>query len=262
MPSRRAISKEHFDAVLLDLDGVLTDTASIHATAWKETFDGYLRERTARTGEPFRAFDRSSDYLRYVDGKPRYDGAASFLASRGIALSFGEPADPPERETVCGIANRKDRAFSALLARGGVEPYPGSLAFAGYLREHGIRTAVVTSSKHGAEVLAAAGIRDVVDELVDGNDRERLDLAGKPQPDTYLEAARRLGATSRRAVVVEDALAGVEAGRRGGFGLVVGVDRQGGEAEALRRHGADVVVDDLGSLLPQKRGDAPERHPS
>lgn len=235
---------EDLDAVLFDLDGVLTETASLHETAWKRLFD---EELSRRDGVAFRPFT-SEDYRRFVDGKPRYDGVASFLASREIALPFGEPSDPPDARTVCGLGNRKNSAFRDLLA-GGVTPFPSSVRVVDELRRLGIRIAVVSSSANAAEVLAAAGMSDLFDVLVDGNVAAEGGLAGKPAPDTFLAAAGLLGADPTRSVVIEDALSGVEAGRRGDFGLVVGVSR-GADPDALRAAGADVVVTDLAELEP------------
>jgi beta-phosphoglucomutase family hydrolase len=232
---------------VFDTDGVLTDTASVHAAAWKRLFDEYLQLRSTRDAEPFRPFTEA-DYLRSVDGRPRYDGVAGFLASRGIELPWGDPDDPPDRETVCGLGNAKDRYFVTHLREHGAEPFPTSVAFVRGLRERGLRTAVVSASRNMVAVLEAAGLRDLFDAEVDGVEADRLGLAGKPDPALFLEAARRLGVAPARAAVVEDALAGVEAGRAGDFGHVVGVDR-GGEADALREHGADVVVGDLDELL-------------
>ncbi len=226
-------------ACLFDLDGVLTPTAQVHAQAWKRTFDDFLRARSAETGEAFKPFDEVHDYDEYVDGKPRADGVRSFLASRHIAL--------PDDE-VDGLAERKDELFLELLEAHGVEPYPGSLKYLQAVQESGLKTAVVSSSKHCAEVLKAAGIQGMFDAQVDGNVAESRRLKGKPAPDTYLEAARMLNVEAAHAAVFEDALSGVAAGRAGGFGLVVGVDRAG-QAQALRDHGAHVVVKDLADLL-------------
>jgi beta-phosphoglucomutase family hydrolase len=234
-------------ACLFDLDGVLTPTALVHAAAWKQMFDAYLRERAAQTGQPFEPFDAAADYERYVDGKPRYDGVRSFLASRGIELSEGTPADPAGAETVCGLGNRKDELVVDLLRRG-VEPYPGSVRYVRAVRDAGLHRAVVSASVHCAEVLEAAGIADLFEVRIDGIVAAERRLRGKPAPDTFLAAAEGLGVPPSAAAVFEDALAGVEAGRAGGFGFVVGVDRVG-QAEALREHGADVVVSDLAELL-------------
>lgn len=244
----QAISSQRFDAVLFDLDGVLTSTAKIHSRCWKTMFDDFLRRRAAAGKGAFQPFDIERDYKLYVDGKPRYEGVRSFLASRAIALPDGTPQDPCTAETVCGLGNRKDELVKAAIARGEVEAYPESIALVRRLRQQGIRTAVVSSSNNCEEVLRAAGILDLFDTRVDGLVAARLHLAGKPAPDTFLAAARALDVGPARAVVVEDALAGVQAGRAGNFGLVVGVDRDG-SGDALRAHGADVVVTDLGELL-------------
>ncbi|MGH3044200.1 MAG: HAD family hydrolase [Gaiellaceae bacterium] len=239
-----AINLGAMAAVIFDLDGVVTRTARLHAEAWKRLFDEYMATRARRLGEPFRPFDLQSDYRRFVDGKPRYDGVASFLASREIELPFGSPTDPPERETICGLGNRKDRYFRVALAAKGGDPYPTTLLLIGALRKRGVRTAVVSSSRNCEAVLKAAGIEALFDVKVDGVDAAELGLPGKPDPAVFVEAARRLGVDPIEAAVVEDAIAGVEAGRRGGFGLVVGVDRSE-QFEALRAAGADVVVGDL-----------------
>jgi len=239
------LSSRRIEAVLLDLDGVLTRTATLHAKAWKATFDAYLEERSG--SGPFQPFDIQRDYLEYVDGKPRYEGVRSFLASRGIELPYGEPADPPERETICGLGNRKNSLFHELLKQGGVEVFEKSVEQVRRWRREGIRTAVVSSSRNTAEVLKAAGLEDLAEVRVDGVEAARLGLRGKPHPDTFLEAARRLGVEPERAAVVEDAISGVQAGRAGGFGLVVGV---GGpdDAPRLLENGADVVVESLDQL--------------
>jgi beta-phosphoglucomutase family hydrolase len=246
-PALPALVLDGLEAVVFDTDGVLTDTASVHAAAWKRLFDEYLALRTSRGQEPFRPYE-SADYLRSIDGRPRYDGVAGFLASRDIRLPWGDPSDPPDRETVCGLGNAKDRFFVAHLRDHGARAFPSSVAFVRRVREHGLRTAVVSASRNMVAVLDSAGLRGLFDVEVDGVEADRLGLAGKPDPALFLEAARRLGVTPGRAAVVEDALAGVEAGRSGGFGLVVGVDR-GGQADALAERGADVVVPDLGDLV-------------
>lgn len=246
--SPRTVTPERFDAVLFDLDGVLTDTAKVHAACWKKMFDEFLQKRTAQTGEAFRPFDSDNDYRRYVDGKLRYEGVRSFLQSRGIHLPYGDPSDPAHRETICGLGNRKNELIQEVLATEGVEVYDGSLPFVHHLRSVGMRTAIVSASRNCPAVLAAAGIVDLFDVRVDGEVASRLHLAGKPAPDTFLEAARQLGVEPARAVVVEDAIAGVQAGRAGQFGLVIGVARKG-EANALQENGADIVVADLSELL-------------
>jgi beta-phosphoglucomutase family hydrolase len=244
-----AVDLAAYDAWLFDLDGVVTDTARVHAAAWKAAFDPLLEAEAARTGTRQAPFDPVDDYLRFVDGLPRADGVRRFLASRGLELDEGSPGDPPGALTVCGIADGKNELVRRVLAADGVDVYPGSLALLELLRTRGVRTAVVSASENTDAVLSAAGIGALFDARVDGVDARELGLPGKPAPATYLEAARRLGVPPARAVVVEDALAGVEAGRSGGFGLVVAVDRVG-QAPALVRHGADVVVGDLADLLP------------
>ena len=241
------LSPRDYDAVLFDLDGVLTRTASVHAAAWKELFDGFLQQRAAESGEPFIPFDIKADYQRYVDGKPRYDGVAAFLKSRGIELPPGSATDDPGVQSVKALGNRKDRYFQQYLEQHGVEPYEESIALVRELRRHGIKTAVVSSSNNCKTVLAAAGIAELFDARVDGKDITRLGLNGKPAPDAFLEAAQRIKVEPARAVVVEDAIAGVEAGRAGHFGCVIGVDRSG-QAQALRKAGADVVVADLAQV--------------
>jgi HAD superfamily hydrolase (TIGR01509 family) len=210
--------------------------------------DAYLRERAARTGEPFVPFDEVAEYDQYVDGKPRYEGVQSFLTSRGIELPRGEPDDPPQSETVDGLGNRKNEIVLRLIREHGVEPYEGSVRYVHAAKAAGLRRAVVSSSTNCRDVLVAAGIEDLFEVRIDGVTAEREHLRGKPAPDTFLAGARALGVEPARAAVFEDALAGVAAGRAGGFGLVIGVDRAG-QADALRKHGADVVVPDLGDLL-------------
>jgi beta-phosphoglucomutase family hydrolase len=233
---------------LFDLDGVLTQTAKIHAAAWKEMFDAYLRARAERTGEPFVPFDEVADYDRYVDGKPRDDGVVSFLASRGIELPRGNPSDPPDAETVAGLGNRKNEIVQRVIREHGVQTYPGSVRYVNAARAAGLGCAVVSSSHNATEVLAAAGIDGLFERVVDGNVGEREGLRGKPAPDFFLAGAREIGVEPKEAAVFEDALAGVEAGRAGGFARVVGVDRVG-QARELLAHGADIVVSDLAELL-------------
>jgi beta-phosphoglucomutase family hydrolase len=235
-------------ACLFDLDGVLTQTASVHAAAWKEMFDAYLQGRAVRTGEPFTPFDPAADYDEYVDGKARSDGVRSFLASRGITLPEGEPADPPNVDTVAGLGNRKNEIVLDLLQREGVKVYEGSVRYLRAVRDAALRRAVVSASKNAREVLAAAGIDDLLEIRVDGIVAEREGLKGKPAPDMFIAAAGKLAVAPQQSAVFEDALAGVAAGRAGGFGVVVGVDRVG-QAAALREHGADLVVSDLVELL-------------
>jgi beta-phosphoglucomutase family hydrolase len=244
---------DELSAVIFDMDGVVTDTASVHAAAWKRLFDAFLEDRSRRTGAPFKPFDINSDYREYVDGKPRYDGVRDFLHSRGITLPEGEPAEQPGRETVRGLGNRKDRYFLEYVASNGVKPYPGTVELVRALRAAGVGVAVISASRNLSEVLKAAGVRHLFDVRVGGVEAERLSLPGKPDPAVFIEAARQLGVEPSGAAVVEDALAGVEAGRRGGFRLVVGVDRTG-HAEDLRARGADIVVRDPGELLAWRSG--------
>jgi len=243
-----SVTPANFDAVLFDLDGVLTATAKVHAACWKKTFDTYLKQRAAKTNEPFVPFDINKDYTLYVDGKPRYEGVKSFLESRDIHLPYGDPSDPPDRETICGLGNLKETMVLEAFKTDGVEVYQGSVAWVHQLLKEGIKIAVVSSSKNCAAVLQAGGIEGLFQVRVDGRVVEDQKLPGKPAPDTYLKAAELLGVTPTRAVVVEDALSGVQAGRNGGFGLVIGVDRKG-DADALYKNGADLVVADLSEML-------------
>ncbi|HEX5268735.1 MAG TPA: beta-phosphoglucomutase family hydrolase [Acidimicrobiales bacterium] len=235
-------------ACLFDLDGVLTQTAKVHAAAWKEMFDSYLQARAARSGEPFVAFDRVADYDAYVDGKPRADGTRSFLTARGIDLPEGAPNDPPGTETVHGLGNHKNEIVLRRIRSDGVAAYEGSVRYVRAVREAGLGRAVVSSSANCADVLVGAGIQDLFEARIDGLTAERDHLAGKPAPDMFLAGAAALGVRPANAAVFEDALVGVAAGRAGGFGCVVGVDRAG-QADELKAHGADVVVADLAELL-------------
>ena len=237
-------------ACLFDLDGVLTRTERVHAAAWKEMFDDYLRAR-AGPGVPFTPFDEHDDYLRFVDGKTRADGVRSFLGSRGIELPDGQPDDPVARETVHGLGNRKNEIVLAVIARIGVEVYEGSVRYVHAVREAGLRCGVVSSSANCRDVLARADLARLFDVVVDGADAVAKRLSGKPAPDAYSAAADGLGVEPAVAAVFEDAEAGVEAGRMGGFGFVVGVDRSN-RPHALRDHGADVVVGDLEELLTER----------
>lgn len=245
--SKPILDLAQFDAAIFDLDGVITKTARVHATAWKKLFDDFLQARGLQTNEPFQAFDLIKDYRQYVDGKPRYDGVSSFLASRGILLPQGKPSDTPDCETVCGLGNRKNVMFLKALHTHGVEVFPSTIALINFLKSKGKTTAVVTASENCHEILQAAGVSNLFDAHVDGRDAHTFHLHGKPQPDTFIKAAELLGVQPQRAVVLEDALAGVEAGHAGHFGLVVGIDRAG-QAEALHAHGGDVVVSDLVEL--------------
>lgn len=234
-------------ACLFDLDGVVTKTSAVHAAAWTRTFDEFLAERSRRTGEPFVAFDQQADYAAYVDGKRRADGVRDFLASRGIRLPEGTPDDPPDAQSVNGVANHKNVLLQELIRRDGVQVYPGSLRYLHAVRDAGLATAVVSSSANTVEVLEVTGLTGLFDARVDGVVARELSLPGKPEPDMFLRGAAELGAEPAQAAVFEDALAGVAAGRAGRFGFVVGVDRLG-QAEALRAHGADIVVADLAEL--------------
>ena len=246
--SKPAIRRDQYDAVLLDLDGVITDTASIHAACWKQMFDEYLQKRATQKGDAFRPFDIATDYRLYVDGKPRYDGVRDFLTSRGIQLLEGSSDDPPQAETVDGLGNRKNDLVNKIIEEKGVQPYQGSVELIHQLRHRGFKIAVVTSSQNCTAVLKAAKLDHFFDAQVDGNVIHAEHLAGKPAPDSYLTAAKLLGVGPARAIVIEDALSGVEAGRNGNFGLVIGVARKG-NADELRQHGAHLVVNDLGELV-------------
>jgi len=236
------------DAVILDLDGVITRTAKVHAAAWKRMFDAYLQHRAEREGREFEPFSIDKDYRAYVDGKPRYDGVRSFLAARGIQLPEGSPDDAPDQETVRGLGNRKNAHFHELLEEGGVEVFDDAVAMLFAWREQGLKTAVVSSSKNCEAIVRAAGLDAMFDRRVDGRDAQRLQLPGKPAPDIFLRAAEELDVAPSRAVVLEDAVAGVEAGHAGGFALVVGVARAE-VAQSLLEHGADVVVRSLEELV-------------
>jgi beta-phosphoglucomutase family hydrolase len=241
---KNPINRDRFDAVLLDLDGVITDTASIHAAAWKQMFDAYLQKRAAEGREQFRSFDIVGDYQRYVDGKLRYDGVRDFLASRNIHLPEGTPDDPPEAETVGGLGNRKDELVNKVISEKGVKPYEGSVRFIRQLRNQGFKMAVVTSSQNCAAVLKAAKLDSDLKVHVDGNVIHAKQLSGKPAPDAFLMAAKLIEVDPKRAVVIEDAISGVQAGRNGNFGLVIGIARKA-NAEELQRQGAHLVVNDL-----------------
>jgi beta-phosphoglucomutase family hydrolase len=235
-------------ACLFDMDGVVTQTATLHAAAWKEMFDQFLRAHAESTGTPFVPFDPHAEYDAYVDGKPRLDGTRSFLESRGIELPEGTPDDPPGTPTLYGLSNQKNNLVLAKIAAGGVQVYPGSITYIRSVKDKGISTAIVSASANTVQVLKSAGIEDLFDVRIDGVIAEQRGLRGKPAPDTFLAAAEALGKSAKQAAVFEDAQAGVAAGRAGGFALVVGVDRVG-QAQALLEHGADIVVKDLTELL-------------
>lgn len=258
----------HFDAAIFDMDGVITDTAQVHAAAWKNTFDTYLQGRGGTTFRPF----TQADYLAHVDGRPRYEGVAAFLRSHLIDLPFGEPSDTPETETICGLGNSKDASFNRILRSQGVKVFGSTIALILALQRGGVKVAVATSSKNGTLVLQKAGIAEMFETRVDGVISAALGLMGKPAPDIFVEACERLGACRHRALIVEDAVTGVQAGARGRFGLTLGVARDG-NSEVLRQHGADLVVSDLSQIsvdeidhwfetVVRTRPGAPgERHP-
>ncbi len=241
------INDRAFEAVILDMDGVITQTATLHARVWKQMFDEYLAERGQREGRSYEPFAIDADYARYVDGKPRYDGVRSFLSARGIELPEGTPDDPPSLETDCGLGNHKNELFHQLVSQVGVDVYEDTLQQIQHWKRQGIKLGVISSSRNCPEILRAAGVLDLFEVKVDGTDLERLGLKGKPAPDMFLHAAAQLGVPPSRTLVVEDAYSGVQAGRAGGFARVVGVTRNG-NAEELKRQGADLVVDDLRKL--------------
>ena len=263
MTDRRvALSLDDWEAVIFDLDGVITRTAAVHAAAWKSLFDAFLDDRKPRDGEDHAPFDADRDYRAYVDGKPRYQGVRSFLESRGIELPWGDPGDPPGSATICALGNRKNELFNQRLDEDGVEVFPHAVELVKTLRSEGVPTAIVSSSKNTRAVLEAAELDGLFDAVVDGVEADRLGLEGKPAPDVFVEAASRLDAEPARSIVVEDAVSGVEAGSRGGFGLVIGVDRSGRDGRQLRDAGADEVVRDLAALdVEGGRRMAPESYP-
>jgi beta-phosphoglucomutase family hydrolase len=233
-----------FDAAIFDMDGVITDTAAVHSTAWKQMFDGYLKTRAARHNEPFKEFTHARDYRACVDGRPRTDGVAAFLKSRGINLPLGSPEDLPETETICGLGNQKNALFNRILESEGMNLFTSSIALIQELRAQGIEVGLATSSKNSAVILRKTGTAHLFGTVVDGIVAERLGLKGKPAPDIFTTASANLGVPCARAIVVEDAVSGVQAGAKGGFGLVIGVAREN-NARELRDHGADLVVTDL-----------------
>jgi HAD superfamily hydrolase (TIGR01509 family) len=247
MREEREIDAAVIDAVVFDLDGVITRSESVHHASWELLFNEYLEDRSARFQEPFEPF-RPSDYLEFVDGKPRYDGVASFLESRNISLPWGSAEDSQDAETVCGLGNRKNDYFLAHLEEHGIEAYDTSVELVRELQRQGIETALISSSRNVTEVLGAAGLLDLFDVRIDGNVANELGIPGKPDPAVFLEAASRVGADPANSAIVEDAQSGVEAGRAGGFRMVIGVDR-GNNSEALLDNGADIVVKDLSELL-------------
>jgi beta-phosphoglucomutase family hydrolase len=257
-PSNR-IDVREFEAFLFDLDGVVTRTAKVHAAAWKRLFDDYLEHHARAKGVAFIPFDPIEDYQKYVDGRPREEGVRMFLAARGVTLPPGSPDDQPDAETLNALGARKNRYFICALAEHGVEVFDGATSFIQDARRRGVRTAVVSSSQNCAAIIETAGLTQLFDVRVDGIDRRRFSLLGKPAPDMYFEAAKRLNTRPARAIVFEDALVGVEAGRAGGFGLVVGIGR-GAHAADLLGHGADIVVADLRELTLENQ--APDYRPA
>jgi beta-phosphoglucomutase family hydrolase len=251
----RVITRDLYDAVLLDLDGVITDTANLHAACWKQMFDDFLQNRARERGEEFKPFDLAMDYRLYVDGKQRFDGVRDFLKSRGVRLPEGSIDDPPSADSVGGLGNRKNNLVNTVIEEKGVDAYEGSVKLIRQLRQQGFKLAVVTSSQNCTAVLRAAKLDGFFDAQVDGKVIHALHLAGKPAPDTFLRAARLLAAEVSRSVVVEDAISGVQAGYAGNFGLVIGVARKGNDEE-LRQNGAHVVVNDLAELVDLPAGGA------
>ena len=244
----QVITRDKYDAILFDLDGVITNTANLHAACWKQMFDEYLKKRATQRGEAFRPFDIATDYRLHVDGKPRFDGVRDFLTSRGIKLPEGTPADLPEAETVGGLGNRKNELINDVIEERGVQAYEGSVKFIHQLHNQGYKIGVVSSSQNCGIVLKAAELDHFFDAQVDGHMIEDQHLPGKPAPDTFLIGAELLGVDPKRTVVIEDAISGVQAGRNGNFGLVIGVARKG-NAEELLHQGAHMVVNDLGELV-------------
>ena len=242
----QTIALEKYDAFIFDLDGVVTETAKIHARAWKKTFDAFLQD-LAGPGEDSKPFEIETDYVRYVDGIPRYKGVETFLDSRNIHIPYGDPGDPPGKETVCGIGNQKNELFKKIIEKGSIDVYESTLALIRQLRENGVKTAIISSSKNCGTILNTLDIAKLFDTKIDGLDAEKLELRGKPDPDIFTTAARQLGVDIEKAVVVEDAILGVKAGKKGNFGLVLAIDR-GHQARNLLENGADMVVSDLSEI--------------
>jgi alpha,alpha-trehalase len=245
--TQNRIDPDGYDAAVLDMDGVVTRSARAHAAAWKRMFDEYLEKRSEEEGRDYEPFDAEDEYYRLVDGKPRYEGVRRFLEARGVSLPHGDPDDPPGRETVCGLGNLKNEYFLEHLKENGAEAYSSTVEFVHWLRERKVGVAVISSSKNAKAVLEAAGVLDLFPVIIDGVYAVRHELEGKPEPDVFLAAAQKLGADPGRTLIVEDAVAGVQAGRAGGFKLVIGVDRSGRNAE-LERSGADFIVSDLSEI--------------
>jgi trehalose 6-phosphate phosphatase len=246
MPAKIEINLNRYEAAIFDMDGVITQSARAHLASWKRMFDEYLRAKAESQQEKFTPFSEE-DYYKYVDGKPRYEGAQSFLESRVIKLPYGKPDDDAGKETVCGLGNRKNQYFLKYLEKNGAESYQSTIDFIEHLQAKNKRVAAISSSRNAKAVLKAAGVTGLFHVVVDGVISSELNLKGKPAPDIFLEAARRLKVNPGEAIVVEDALSGVEAGKAGGFGLVIGVNRSGENSE-LKNHGADIVVGDLSEL--------------
>lgn len=241
------MSEYSFDAVIFDLDGVITQTARVHSLAWKKMFDDYLRLRKEKYGEPFKEFTHEKDYLPFVDGKPRYKGVESFLISRGIILDFGDPSDSSDEETICGLGNMKDSTFNAILSDGGVKVYNSTVEIIKKLKNLGVKLGVASSSKNCRPVLKAAGLLELFGTRVDGVVSTELNLKGKPEPDIFTTACKNLQVDYKKSIIVEDAVSGVQAGAKGNFGLVLGIAREGNEDE-LKRNGADKVISDFSEI--------------
>ena len=241
------MSEYSFDAVIFDLDGVITQTAKVHSLAWKRMFDYYLRLRHDKYGEPFKEFTHENDYLPFVDGKPRYKGVESFLVSRGIDLDFGDPSDLPDKETICGLGNMKDRTFNTILVNDGVQVYDSTVEIIKKLKNLGIKLGVASSSKNCKPVLEATGLLELFGTRVDGVISVELNLKGKPEPDIFTSACDNLEVEYKKAIIVEDAVSGVQAGAKGGFGLVLGIARENNEKE-LKQNGADRVIRDFSEI--------------
>ena len=240
--------KNHlFQAVIFDLDGVITKTALVHSSAWCAMFNDYLRYREKKNGEPFREFTHSFDYLQFIDGKPRYKGVDSFLVSRGISIPYGDPSDDPDKETICGLGNKKNFFFNEVLKRDGVEVYESTILLIRQLKDEGIKIGVASSSKNCRAVLERAGLLGLFETMVDGLVSAQLGLRGKPEPDIFITASDNMGVLYNLTVIVEDAVSGVQAGKKGGFGLVLGIAREGNSKE-LKKNGADIVVEDISEL--------------
>lgn len=255
-PQKVDVDLNRYRAAILDMDGVVTSTARAHAASWKKMFDEYLQKWSRRQDQKFVPFDDKQDYYRYVDGKPRYEGVKSFLESRSIRLPYGSPDDPRDRETVCGLGNRKNGYFLQYLKKHGAQPYQTTVDFVQEMQKKSIKVGVISSSRNARAVLKAAGVHDLFQVIIDGKDIAECDLKGKPAPDVFLEAARKLGASPETTLVVEDAVSGVSAAESGGFALVIGIDRSG-ENRELKSHGADMLVKDLSQIRRKNNEQSP-----